>query len=36
MVALLGSDGSLDSAGWPEGGDWLGSEPHRDQVRIYV
>ncbi len=26
------SDGSLDSAGWPEGGDWLGSEPQRDQV----
>lgn len=26
-------DGSLDSAGWPEGGDWLGSEPHRDQVK---
>ena len=28
-------DGSLDSGsgGWPEGGDWLGSEPHRDSVQ---
>ena len=22
-------DGSLDSSGWPEGGDWLGAEPNR-------
>ena len=25
-------EGSLDSA-WPEGGDWLGTEPSRDQVK---
>ncbi len=32
QLCAVPSDGSLDSAGWPEGGDWLGSEPQRDQV----
>ena len=26
-MMLFVLDGSLDSSGWPEGGDWLGSEP---------